>query len=138
MKLCTVSHFCLCRFTIHVLQKRHEKRTHLDAFPFPIRKVQADGGTEFAKHFTKGSEHDETRSWKQLREYGIASTRRYAPARHGTTARWNARTERTTRRLMRATSSIPLRISKGSWLGAIESTMHSRCVHWAGIHQTDV
>ena len=71
MKLCTVSHFCLCRFTIHVLQNRHEKRTHLDAFPFPIRKVQADGGTEFAKRFTKGSEHDETRSWKQLREYGI-------------------------------------------------------------------
>ena len=29
-------------------------------------------------------------------------------------------------------------ISRGSWLGAIESAMHSRCVHWAGIHQTDV
>ena len=62
----------------------------------------------------------------------------YAPTRHGTTARWDARTERTTRRLMRATSSIPLRISRGSWLGAIESAMHSRCVHWAGIHQTNV
>ena len=67
-----------------------------------------------------------------------SSTRRYAPARHGTTARWNTRTERTTRRLMRATSSIPLRISRGSWLGAIESAMHSRCVHWAGIPQTNV
>ena len=43
----------------------------VDAFPFPIRKVQADGGTEFTKRFTKGSGHDETRSWKQLREYGI-------------------------------------------------------------------
>ena len=43
----------------------------VDAFPFPIRKVQADGGTEFAKRFTKGSEHDETLFEKQLREYGI-------------------------------------------------------------------
>ena len=32
----------------------------VDAFPFPIRKVQTDGGTEFTKRFTKGSGHDET------------------------------------------------------------------------------
>ena len=43
----------------------------VDAFPFPIRKVQTDGGTEFTKRFTKGSGHDETLSWKHLREYCI-------------------------------------------------------------------
>ena len=47
--------------------------------------MQTDGGTEFTKRFTKGSEHDETRSWKQLREYGIEhqKIRPYTPRHNG-------------------------------------------------------
>ena len=57
----------------------------VDAFPFPIRKVQTDGGTEFTKRFTKGSGHDETLFEKQLREYGIEhqKIRPYTPRHNG-------------------------------------------------------
>ncbi|MFC2639031.1 MAG: hypothetical protein ACFN0X_08985 [Mitsuokella sp.] len=109
----------------------------VDAFPFPIRKVQTDGGTEFTKRFTKGSGHDETLFEKQLREYGIEH-QKIRPC----TPRHNGKVERSHRKDNEAFDAShqfdSFGISKGSWLGAIESAMHSRCVHWAGIYQTNI
>ena len=54
-------------------------------FPFQIRKIQTDNGTEFTKRFTKDPENDETLFEKQLRLFGIKhqKIRPYTPRHNG-------------------------------------------------------
>jgi len=54
-------------------------------FPFPIRKVQTDNGTEFTKTFTKAKEGDLTLFEQQLKAYGIEhqKIRPYTPRHNG-------------------------------------------------------
>ena len=54
-------------------------------FPFPIRKVQTDNGTEFTKTFTRAKEGDLTLFEQQLKAYGIEhqKIRPYTPRHNG-------------------------------------------------------
>lgn len=54
-------------------------------FPFPIRKIQTDNGTEFTKRFTGAAEGDLTLFERKLAELGIAhqKIRPYTPRHNG-------------------------------------------------------